>query len=179
MRICLARRRAGVPEAVRFRPKWQIALDEIRRLIAQGVRFGCVTADAEYGKVAAFRQALAALNLRFAVGILPRQHVYPAASAPSRSAAQAIAALGAQAFRRIAWRCGSRRQPGSGEPMPLAARFAAIRVRWPMGRRTARASACQAPGLGWSVSRRISNSRTNSDSIIVNAATGRRCTTTH
>jgi hypothetical protein len=38
---------AGVPEAVGYRPKWQIALDEIDRVLAAGARFGCVLADAE------------------------------------------------------------------------------------------------------------------------------------
>ncbi|WP_428487890.1 IS701 family transposase [Rhodopila sp.] len=51
------RRRAGVPEAVVLQPKWHIALDEIQRVIGQGVRFGGIVADAEYGKVAAFRLA--------------------------------------------------------------------------------------------------------------------------
>ena len=32
---------AGVPEAVGYRPKWKIALDEIDRVLASGARFGC------------------------------------------------------------------------------------------------------------------------------------------
>lgn len=41
----------GVPEAARaHRPKWQIALDELDRAWAGGVRFDCVTADAEHSK---------------------------------------------------------------------------------------------------------------------------------
>src|SRR5919107_1052121 len=49
-----AERRAavGVPEAITHRPKWQIALDEIDRVLASGARFGCLLADAEYGKAA-------------------------------------------------------------------------------------------------------------------------------
>src|ERR671938_1920175 len=31
---------AGVPEAVAYRPKWKIALDEIDRVLAAGARFG-------------------------------------------------------------------------------------------------------------------------------------------
>ena len=41
---------AGVPEAVGYRPKWRIALDEIDRVLASGARFGAVLADAEYGR---------------------------------------------------------------------------------------------------------------------------------
>jgi SRSO17 transposase len=47
-----AERRAatGVPEAISYRPKWAIALDETDRVLGSGARFGCVLADAEYGK---------------------------------------------------------------------------------------------------------------------------------
>ncbi|VFU10544.1 transposase (fragment) [Methylocella tundrae] len=56
--------RAGVPEASQ-RPltKPEIALQEIDRLTAQGVRFGAVLADAGYGLSAAFRQGLSARGL--------------------------------------------------------------------------------------------------------------------
>src|SRR5919205_2261754 len=45
---------ARVPEAVAYRPKWRIALDEVDRVLASGARFGRVLADAEYGKAAEF-----------------------------------------------------------------------------------------------------------------------------
>jgi hypothetical protein len=69
---------AGVPEAVAYRPKWQIALDEIDRVLASGARFGCVLADAECGKAAEFRAGLGGRRLAYAVGVLPTQKVYPA-----------------------------------------------------------------------------------------------------
>src|SRR3954449_6041974 len=69
---------AGVPEAVAYRPKWKIALDEIDRVLASGARFGHVLADAEYGKAGEFRAGLAERRLPYAVGILPAQKVYPA-----------------------------------------------------------------------------------------------------
>jgi len=68
----------GVPEAIGYRPKWQIALDEIDRVLASSARFGCVLADAEYGKAAEFRHGLSERSLPWAVGILPTQKVYPA-----------------------------------------------------------------------------------------------------
>src|SRR3954449_2034562 len=68
----------GVPEAVGYRPKWKIALDEIDRVLAAGARFGAVLADAEYGKAGEFRAGLAGRRLPYAVGILPTQKVYPA-----------------------------------------------------------------------------------------------------
>jgi SRSO17 transposase len=53
--------RAGVPENRRvYRRKPEIALAEIDRVRAAGVRFGCVLADAGYGMSGPFRQGLRA-----------------------------------------------------------------------------------------------------------------------
>src|SRR3546814_8118507 len=71
--------KAGVPEPFRpYRTKPTIAIEEIDRVIAAGVRFGCVLADAGYGLSASFRQALSARGLHWAVGIPRHQKVYPA-----------------------------------------------------------------------------------------------------
>jgi SRSO17 transposase len=43
------RTKARVPEDIKFRPKWRIALDEIDRLLENKVQFGDVLADAGYG----------------------------------------------------------------------------------------------------------------------------------
>jgi DDE superfamily endonuclease len=68
--------RAGVPAEYRAaRTKPEMALTEIDRIIAAGVRFGCVLADAEYGLSAPFRQGLTARNLTWAAAPqgLPRR----------------------------------------------------------------------------------------------------------
>ena len=70
-------RRAGVPVECRTaRTKPEIALAEIDRVMAAGVRFGCVLADAGYGLSAPFRQGLTARNLAWAVGIPRHLKVY-------------------------------------------------------------------------------------------------------
>jgi len=131
---------AGVPETVAYRPKWKIALDEIDRVLAAGARFGCVLADAEYGKAAEFRHGLAERQLGFAVGILPTQKVYPPDvtlarparkptgrprkhPVPSTASVPAAELLEArpEAFRTISWRDGTKG--------PLRAAFAALQVR--------------------------------------------------
>ena len=57
-------KRAGVPVEHRTaRTKPEIALAEIDRVMAAGVRFGCVLADAGYGLSAPFRQGLTARGL--------------------------------------------------------------------------------------------------------------------
>jgi SRSO17 transposase len=147
-----AGRRAAVrvPEAVRCRPKWRVALDEIDRVLASGARFGCVLADAEYGRAAEFRAGLDERRLAFAVGILPTQKVYPAdvtlshparkptgrprehpvPSAPSVAAAELLEARPG-AFRAVSWRTGTKG--------PLRAASAALRVRVADGPPAARA----------------------------------------
>ena len=56
-------RRAFPPSIEWHRTKPEIALAEIDRVMAAGVHFGCVLADAGYGSSAPFRQALTARNL--------------------------------------------------------------------------------------------------------------------
>jgi SRSO17 transposase len=144
------RARAGVPEAIPGRPKWQIALQEIDRIRAADARFGAVLADADYGKVADFRQALSEQGLAWAVGVLPIQTVYPAdavivpapvrstgrrpkhpvSSARSRTAQAVIADLPDASWRTLSWRRGTK-----GD---LTADFAALRVRVADGPRIAR-----------------------------------------
>ena len=67
---------AGVPEAeVVARSKGEIALAELDRLRAAGVRFGTVLADAGYGASAEFRRGLDGRGLAWAVGIPRNQKV--------------------------------------------------------------------------------------------------------
>src|SRR5579862_6039168 len=68
--------RAKVPAAIGYRPKWRIALDEVDRVRAAGVRFGCALADAGYGMCAEFRHGLSKRGLLWAVGILSTQNMY-------------------------------------------------------------------------------------------------------
>ena len=72
-------KRAGVPAEYRTaRTKPEMGLAELDRVIAAGVRFGCVLADAGYGMSAPFRQGLTARKLTWAVGIPRHLKVYPA-----------------------------------------------------------------------------------------------------
>jgi SRSO17 transposase len=68
--------RAGVPEVNRIvRSTGEIALCEVDRLRAAGVRFGTVLADAGDGTSAVFRHGLDARGLTWAVGIARNQKV--------------------------------------------------------------------------------------------------------
>ena len=69
--------RARVPEDRQIAlSKPEIAIAEIDRVRAAGVRFGCVLADAGYGSSGPFRHALSTRGLAWAVGLSRRQKVY-------------------------------------------------------------------------------------------------------
>ncbi len=130
--------RAGVPAGYRTeRTKPEMALAEIDRAIAAGVRFGCVLADAGYGSSAPFRQGLTERKLAWAVGIPRHLKVYPAdvrmiwpvakRGRPRRRHIPDILSVPAEemlanaTWRTISWRTGTKGK--------LKARFAAVRAR--------------------------------------------------
>jgi len=63
-------RRAGIPDEIVYRPKWKIAIEQIRRVMAEGLRFDYVTFDEEYGKVPEFFFELDRLGQK-AIGEVP------------------------------------------------------------------------------------------------------------
>ena len=138
------RRKVRVPEQVVFRRKWEIALDEIDRLLGSGVPAAPVLADAGYGNITEFRAALAERGMTYAVGITGETTVWKPGTLPLPpkpwmgkgrpstawrsdqdhrpiSACALAAELPATAWRMVTWRQGSAE--------PLCSRFAAIRVR--------------------------------------------------
>jgi len=131
-------KRAGVPAEYRTaRTKPEMALAELDRVIAAGVRFGCVLADAGYGMSAPFRQGLTARKLAWAVGIPRHLKVYPAdvqmirpvvrRGRPRRKHVPDVPSISAEdmlitaKWQNISWRTGTKGK--------LKARFAAVRVR--------------------------------------------------
>jgi len=131
--------RAGVPVEYRTaRTKPEIALAEIDRVTAAGVRFGCVLADAGYGLSAPFRQGLTARRLAWAVGIPRHLKVYPVGvqliwpvtkvrGRPRKRHVPDILSIAAEdmlagaKWKTVSWRSGTKGR--------LKARFAAVRVR--------------------------------------------------
>lgn len=62
-------REAGIPDDVVYRPKWQIALGQVRRALANGVRFRWLTFDEYYGGTPAFLRELEGLGQNFVAEI--------------------------------------------------------------------------------------------------------------
>jgi SRSO17 transposase len=67
---------AGIPDTLTYRPKWQIALDQVRQALAEGIRFDWLTFDAEYGSVAPFWFGLDALGQRAVGEVRPNFHAW-------------------------------------------------------------------------------------------------------
>jgi SRSO17 transposase len=117
--------RAGVPEAAIVpRSKGEIALAELDRLLAAGVRFGIALADAGYGASAAARRGLDERHLLWAVGIPRTQKVYTTAvrlrwpratrgrprttPVPNEEPRSVEDVLAGARWRRLSWRQGTR-----------------------------------------------------------------------
>src|SRR6202163_953898 len=138
-------RQAGVPEGIAFQTKPDIALEQIRQAMEQGVPVGVVLTDAGYGKGTQFRTELTQLGLEYAVGIesnatiwepgqqpLPVPTRKPGRGAPPKhlqrnadhqpiSVKQLALELPRSVWKDIAWRQGCQET--------LRSRFAAVRVR--------------------------------------------------
>jgi SRSO17 transposase len=138
------RKKSGIPAETGYRPKWQIALEMIRRARASGLN-GPVLADSAYGSVTAFRRELDALGMEWCLGIdstlkvidagedlgeiglegaIGRPPVRPRKlierSVESESVAEWAFAR-QDSFRKVTWRQGSKG--------PMSSRFAVWRVR--------------------------------------------------
>ena len=115
------RAKAGIPDAIRFREKWRMALAHIRRVVKAGFQLTAVLADADYGSNAAFRRGLERLARRYRLAIRRALTMWTPHPRRARPAAEIAAPLPEPAWQRMAW--------GDGTKGPLAARFAAVRIR--------------------------------------------------
>jgi SRSO17 transposase len=138
------RKQAGVPQAISFQTKPDIALAQIRSLVQEDVPRGVVLADAAYGDDGEFREGLVSLDLSYAVGIKSTTTLWPPGIVPlpprpkgktgrpprllrrdkqhqPLTARELALCLGAADLRKVNWREGT-----SGM---MHSRFAALRVR--------------------------------------------------
>lgn len=138
------RKTARVPAEVEFKTKWQIARDEIARLLEEGVPKAPVISDAGYGTTTEFRDWLAAQDLVYAMGVQGEVTVWSEGNEPPApkawagrgrpatllrrtkntkplSVAQLALALPQSAWKSIRWRSGTK-----GD---MRSRFAQVRVR--------------------------------------------------
>jgi SRSO17 transposase len=134
---------AGVPDAVGFATKGELAWAQIAAALASGIPRGPVLMDAAYGQEAALRDRLSAYGLTYAVGVRSDTAVWwgphqpaPMPPAPSKGRARIRVVrdathrplsvrelahrLPATNYRTLTWR--------EGTNSPLRSRFARVRV---------------------------------------------------
>ena len=135
---------AGVPDDIRFQTKPEIALQQLRQAVADGVSPGVALMDPAYGNDSKLRAGISELALAYVAGIQPTTMVWRPGEAPLPPAPrsgrgrpgtrlrrdethQPVSAktlaleLAADAWQQITWRDGSN--------TPLNSRFARWRIR--------------------------------------------------
>jgi SRSO17 transposase len=134
------RRKAHVPEDIRYEPKWRLALELIDELRDWGLEPPVISADAGFGEITEFRRGLAERELRYVLQVKGQASAYPEEVEPERpdyqgtgrppaaryrarpsSLRELALAAGKRTAVGISWREGSRGRTHS--------RFLALRVR--------------------------------------------------
>jgi SRSO17 transposase len=147
------RARCKIPDSVRHREKWRLALDMLDEILGEpdsggwGLPARPVVGDAGYGDATEFRLGLAARGLSYVVAVKGTTSAYPVGAAPSTpvysgrgrpptpryrdepaSLAGLALAAGRRALHQVTWRHGTRtnaRNPTAA----MRSRFLALRVR--------------------------------------------------
>jgi SRSO17 transposase len=148
------RSRCKIPDRVRHREKWRLALDMLDEILGHegaggwGLAKRPVIADAGYGDATGFRLGLAGRGLSYVVAVKAAITAYPADAVPEllpytpgrgrrpvpryREAPATLKGLviaaGRAAGKRVIWRHGSRTTPVNPTAV-MRSRFVALRVR--------------------------------------------------
>src|SRR5260370_29103191 len=93
------RKKAGIPEKLTFATKPELAIAQVKRLMAAGLRVTWAAADEAYGRSGEFRAALRALGLSYVVIIPCYYRLTPATDTVIRAD---------QAIPRAPWHARSR-----------------------------------------------------------------------
>lgn len=146
--IIARRARSAIPEVVRHREKWRLALDMLDEVTGEwGLPRRPVVADAGYGDATEFRLGLTERGLTYVLAVSPTATAHPADAAPATlvwtvnsrppgprypdkpvDLKTLVMMAGRAAGRFVAWRHGSLKSPGN-PTASMRSRFLALRVR--------------------------------------------------
>jgi SRSO17 transposase len=152
------RTRCAIPDQIRHREKWRLALDMLDEVIDEwDMPRRPVVADAGYGDATEFRLGLTERGLTYVLAVTPTATAHPAEAAPTTAAwggtgrppgprypdkpadlKALVMAAGRSAGRFVVWRHGSRKSPAN-PTASMRSRFLALRVR-PANRNIPRAT---------------------------------------
>jgi SRSO17 transposase len=142
------RARSRIPDEVRHRQKWRLALDMLDEMTGawQLPRDRPVVADAGYGDATGFRLGLTDRGLTYVVAVKPTTSAYPADAVPGAppytgrgrppvpryrddpsNLRALVLAAGHGALRQVTWRYGTRATKGN-PTAKMRSRFLTIRV---------------------------------------------------
>jgi SRSO17 transposase len=93
-------RAAGIPAAVRYQPKWRLALDQVIRLADNGLSFDWLVFDEGYGAAVPFLQILGLVGQKFVAEVPVNFAVRTRAAAKSRRADERLTAADARRGRQ-------------------------------------------------------------------------------
>jgi SRSO17 transposase len=142
------RARCAIPEEVRHREKWRLALDMLDEVTAEwGLPQRPVVADAGYGDATEFRLGLTERGLTYVLAVSPTATAHPAQAVPVTQVwagngrppgprypdkpmdlKTLVTTAGRSTGRFVVWRHGSRKSPGNPTAR-MRSRFIALRVR--------------------------------------------------
>jgi SRSO17 transposase len=147
------RARCKIPDSVRHREKWRLALDMLDEVLGEpesggwGLPGRPVIGDAGYGDATEFRLGLAARGLSYVVAVKGTTSAYPVDATPTAPAysgrgrpptpryrdeptslAGLALAAGRRALHQVTWRHGSRKN-ARNPTAAMRSRFMALRVR--------------------------------------------------
>jgi SRSO17 transposase len=93
-------RAAGIPDDVRYRPKWRIALDQLLRLSGNGVTFDWLVFDEGYGAAVPLLEILGLVGQRFVAEVPVNFAVRGRAGGPAQRADERLTFADAKGGRR-------------------------------------------------------------------------------
>jgi SRSO17 transposase len=91
---------AGIPDDVRYRPKWRIALDQLIRLSGQGIAFDWLVFDEGYGAAVPLLRALNLVGQRFVAEVPINFADVDVQDGPTQRADQRLSAADARKGKR-------------------------------------------------------------------------------
>jgi SRSO17 transposase len=91
---------AGIPDDVRYRPKWRLALDQLMRLSGNGITFDWLAFDEGYGAAVPLLKVLNTVGQRFVAEVPVNFAVADGPGGPTQRADQRLSAAHARSGRK-------------------------------------------------------------------------------
>ncbi len=145
--IAARRTKVGIPDTIRHRTKWELALEMIDELAAWDHKPPVLVGDAGYGNATAFRRGLTEREIPYVLAVQATTTAHPGDAVPTTSARTgpgrpglpryrdkpqslrdlAISA-GRSELRHVTWRTGTKTRPNNPRAV-MKSRFLALRIR--------------------------------------------------